>query len=250
MLFFLVPRPSLHFVPRRLMLFCVLALVAAAVFVRLGVWQIARLHERQARNAIVAAAQRSAPRPVLTLPRDTGEVHYHAATVEGRFDFEHELVLASRTHQGSPGVELVTPVRTAGSDTAVLVNRGWVYSPDGGAVDRARWREADSAHVTGYVELYAPDAGATTSPADARRVRRLSRSEIASKIPYPVASVYLVETGDTAGNAHPVRREIPVLDDGPHLGYAVQWFCFALVALGGAGAVVARERRGAGGATR
>jgi surfeit locus 1 family protein len=228
---------------RRTTLFCALAVVAAALFIRLGIWQVARLRERQGRNAIVAAAQRSTPRPVLSLPRDTGAVHYRPATADGRFDFEHELVLASRTHQGSPGVELLTPVRVAGTDTAVLVDRGWVYSPDGGTVDRARWRESDTAHVTGYVELYAPDAGATSAAADARRVRRVSRSEIAAKIPYPVADVYLVATSDTAGNAHPVRREIPVLDDGPHLGYAVQWFCFALVALGGAGAIVAHERK-------
>ena len=96
---------------RRTTLFCVLAVVAAALFIRLGIWQIARLHERQARNAIVAAAQRSTPLSVRSMPRDTGAVHYRPATVDGRFDFEHEVVLASRTHQGSPGVELVTPVR-------------------------------------------------------------------------------------------------------------------------------------------
>ena len=83
------------------------------------------------------------------LPRDTGGAHYRrGAPAIGRFDYEHELVLAGRTRQGSPGVELLTPVRVAGSDTAVLVNRGWVYSPDGATVDHARWREGDSARVT------------------------------------------------------------------------------------------------------
>jgi cytochrome oxidase assembly protein ShyY1 len=35
---------------------------------------------------------------------------------------------------------------------------------------------------------------------------------------------------------------MPVLDDGPHRSYAFQWFCFAAIALGGAIAVVRRER--------
>jgi surfeit locus 1 family protein len=228
---------------RRTILFCAFAVAAAALFVRLGFWQIDRLHEKRARNTVIAHQRDGAPLPISSIPRDTAEAHYRTASVAGRFDYEHELVVTSRTRRGAPGVELLTPVRVAGVDTAVLVNRGWVYSPDGGTVDRSRWREGDSAHVTGYVELYAPDAGATASATDPRIVRRVSRSEIAAKIPYPVAPFYLVYLGDTASAGHPSRREVPVLDDGPHATYAFQWFCFAAIALGGAAAVGWRERR-------
>jgi surfeit locus 1 family protein len=227
---------------RRSIIFCALGLIAAAVCVRLGLWQLARLHEKVQRNQAIAGQQKSAPVALLSLPRDTAAAHYRPATVSGRFDYDHELVLSGRTHQGSPGVELLTPVHVAGSDTAVLVNRGWVYSPDGGRVDRRRWHEADSGSVTGYVELYSADAGATASAADARIVRRVSRSEIASKIPYPVAPYYLVVTGDTADGAHPARRELPALDEGPHRSYAIQWFSFAAFALAGAVMVTLRER--------
>jgi surfeit locus 1 family protein len=227
-----------------MLLFCSLAIAAAALFIRLGFWQVARLHERQARNAVVAAQQRRTPIPFADLPRDTAAAHYRQARIVGRFDYEHELVLTSRTRHGSPGVELLTPVRVAGSDTAVLVDRGWVYSPDAGTVDRSRWRELDSASVIGYVETYTPDAGATTSATDPRIVRRLSRQQLAGKLPYPLAPYYLVSIGDSGSTTHPARREIPVLDDGPHRSYAVQWFSFAIIALGGAAAVVRRERRG------
>jgi surfeit locus 1 family protein len=230
------------------MLFCAFALVAAGLFLRLGFWQVSRLHERQTRNAGVAAQQRGAPIPFAALPRDTASAHYRPASLAGRYDYQHELVRASRTNNGSPGVELLTPVRIAGRDTAVLVNRGWVYSPDGGTVDLARWREGDSAQVTGYVELYTPDAGTTSSVSGPRIVRRVSRAEIAAKVPYPVAPFYVVavESPDSSGRHHPVRRVIPPLDDGSHRSYAIQWFSFALIALGGAAAVVAREQRARG----
>jgi len=224
------------------MIFCAFAVVAAAVFVRLGLWQLARLHAKVQRNAVIAAQQRSAPVRLAALPRDTAAAHYRRAVVSGQFDYEHELVVSGRTHQGSPGAELVTPLRPTGSDTAVLVNRGWVYSPDGASVDRARWRERDSGTVEGYVEQYAPDAG-TTAGADRRIIRRVSRRELASRIPYPLAPYYLVVTSDTAGASHPVRREMPILDDGPHRSYAIQWFAFAAIALVGAVVVVVRERR-------
>jgi len=227
---------------RRSIAFCALAVLAAATCVRLGVWQLARLHEKLRRNEIIAAQQRAAPVALATLPPDTGSAHYREATVTGRFDYEHELILSGRTHLGSPGVNLVTPVRLPGTDTAVLVNRGWVYSPDGGRADRARWREADSATVIGYVELYAPDAGVTRSINDPRIVRRVSRAEIASKIPYPVAPYYLVVTGDTADGPHPARNELPALDEGPHRSYAIQWFSFAALALAGGLMIFLRER--------
>ena len=227
---------------RRTLFFCALAVVAAALFVRLGFWQISRLHERRARNAVIAAQRLDAPVDFSALPRDTGAAHYRAAHVQGVYDYAHELVLASRTRQGSPGVEIFTPVRVASSDTAVLVDRGWVYSPDGASVDLSHWHEGDSAHVAGYVENYTPDDGVTTSAFGPRVVRRTSRSEIAAKVPFPVAPYFLIVTSDSAGRDHPARREAPVLDEGPHRSYAIQWFSFALIAIGGAAAVVFRER--------
>lgn len=227
---------------RRSIVFCALAVLATILFVRLGFWQLARLHEKLQRNAAIAVQQRQPPVQFASMPRDTAAAHYRRATVTGVFDYANELVLSSRTHQGSPGVELITPIRLAGSDTAVLVDRGWVYSPDGVSVDRSRWRERDSATVTAYVQQYAPDAGTTGAARDPRVVRRISRREVSSRIPYPLAPYYLVQTGDTA-SAHPVRREMPTLDDGPHRSYAIQWFFFAAIALGGALAVFWKERR-------
>lgn len=225
------------------MVFCAFAVLAAAIFIRLGFWQLERLHEKRARNAVIARQQRADTILATALPGDTGRVHYRSASATGRYDYSHELVLSGRTHQGSPGVELLTPLRLAGRDTAVLVNRGWVYSPDAGTVDLARWREKDSATVTGYWELFAPEMPVLArAPRDARTVRRMTRGEIEAKLPYPVAAYYLVATSvkDSAG---PARRDIPVLDDGPHMSYAMQWFFFAAISLGGAAVVALRERR-------
>jgi surfeit locus 1 family protein len=227
---------------RRSIVFCAFAVLAAALFVRLGFWQLARLRAKRERNDVIAAQQVAQPVQFASLPADTAAAHYRRAEVTGMYDFAHELVLAARSRQGSPGIEFLTPLRREGTDTAVLVNRGWVYSPDGASVDRARWREAERATVTGYVEQFGPDAPAGAASTDRLLVRRLNRREIAARIPYPVAPYYLVATGDTA-SSHPVRREMPVLDDGPHRGYAIQWFSFAAIALVGALAVVRRERR-------
>jgi len=220
------------------------AVVSAAVFVRLGIWQLHRLGERRARNTVISDRLREAERDAGSLAlTDTTGIRFRRVRVTGTPDYDHELILAARSHKGAPGVNLLTPVRLAGRDTAVLVNRGWVYSPDGATVDHARWRERDTSTVTGYIEVYAPDAGVTKVAREPRLVRRLSRGELAPRISYPLAPYYLVATGDSADGAHPARRELPALDEGPHRSYALQWFSFMAIALAGAGLVIARERR-------
>lgn len=227
--------------PRRILLFCALAIVAATLFLRLGFWQVARLKERQAWNANFTRQQTTRPVDFRRLPPDTAAAHYRGVQITGRFDYGHELILSPRTRRGSPGVELLTPVRLDGTDTVVLVNRGWVYSPDAATVDQARWREGDSANLLAYVQLYAADT-AMVKAANPRVIRRVTRAELAARLPYPVAPYFLIAVGDTADLLHPARRDLPALDEGPHRDYAIQWFIFAAIAVVGAGIVAWRDR--------
>src|SRR5262249_12350806 len=146
--------------------------------------------ERRARNALVVARLDSAAVDPRFLPRDSALARFRRVRVTGVPDYAHELIWATRTRQGSPGVNLLTPVREPGTDTAVLVNRGWVYSPDGSTIDAAKWRDRDSV-FTGYVEELPSKGGATfTSRPDV--VARLSYDVVAKRLPYPVAPVYVV----------------------------------------------------------
>ena len=225
----------------RLRLFVALAVVSAAVFIRLGVWQLSRREERRARNALVAARLDSIPVTVALLPKDTARARFRRVRLDGVPDYEHELVWAARTHKGSPGVNLLTPVRLPGSDTAILLNRGWVYSGDGATVDLTKWRDRDSTFI-GYVEELPSVAG--TSYADRPNViARLSHDAVARALPYPVATVYVIVLSDSAIAADRVARlSAPPLDEGPHLSYAFQWFAFATVALVGVGIVLRQSR--------
>lgn len=226
--------------PLRLRLFLAFAVIAAAVCIRLGFWQISRLHQRQARNALVRSRTDSAEADFFALPADTAVSRFRRVRVTGIPDYEHELIYAARTHRGSPGVNFLTPIRIPGRDTAVLLNRGWIYSPDGSTVDAAKWRERDST-FEGYVDIFPYPAGATyaTHP---NIVSRLGYDVVARAIPYPVAKTLVVMTGDSVMAEDRIARlTLPPLDEGSHRSYAIQWFGFALVALVGAGFVVKKS---------
>lgn len=226
--------------------FAVFALVVSAGCMRLGFWQLERLRERRASNAQVMARLGEAALPVERLP-DDGSVRFRRATATGTYDFDNEFVLTSRSRNGAPGVYIVTPLRRPGTDSAVLVNRGWAYAPDGMRVDLALFREDSSAVVEGFVEEFAVATGPVATSSVTRAVRRLDRDSLAARMPYPLAPVILVQQKDT-GEAVAVRRGTPVrvqpprLDEGPHLAYAIQWFGFALVGIAGSMLVLQRDR--------
>lgn len=230
---------------RRTTLYLLISAAAAALFVRLGIWQLSRLHERRALNAVVLARLAAPPASWRALPTDSGAVHYRRALVAGTYEFAREVVLANRQRDGSPGVNVVTPVRVAGTDTLVLVNRGWVYSPNGTAIDAARWREPDTTVVaSGWVEIPSRRAGDAALASTARAYRWLDVDALAKSFGAPVTPYYVVldPPRDSARRDVPVRLAAPALDEGPHKSYAVQWFSFASVAVVGA-VVYARSQR-------
>ncbi|MEX1186004.1 MAG: SURF1 family protein [Gemmatimonadaceae bacterium] len=224
------------------------ALLVVALFVRLGFWQLSRLRERQAYNAPIELRLGQQPVQLRNVPRDLEQARHRRVFVTGEYDFERELVLTLRSRQGSPGVNLLTPLRVAGSDTAILVNRGWIYAPDGVAADTRPWREDDPVDAVGYVRLLETGsrAGArTTGRLDA--VRRPHLPTIDSILPYPVAPYYVVLTSPGADPERtPPRAPPPALDEGSHRSYAMQWFVFALIAICGTAILVLRRRRQGG----
>jgi surfeit locus 1 family protein len=232
---------------RRNALFLITGALAVLGCIRLGLWQLDRLAGKRAVNAAVTERLSRAPVPVEQLPDDTSRVRYHRVELRGTFDFDREIALTSRVRRGAPGVWILTPLRRADSDTAVLVNRGWVYSADGAAVDFAAWREPAPATVRGWTDGFSGEPGHPVSAtSSSRAVHRLVLDSLRVRFPYPIAP-YIVVWSDTTTVVPeakvPVRLGLPSLGEGSHLSYAVQWFSFAAIgAIGMAAFLRARSR--------
>ncbi|HUR00539.1 MAG TPA: SURF1 family protein [Gemmatimonadaceae bacterium] len=213
----------------------ILSLIAvsfALVCISLGFWQLRRLSARQAQNDLLGSRRLAEPVALAELPADTALAHFRRVHVAGSPDYKQEITLTLRVRNGSPGVNIVTPLRQPGNDTAVLINRGWVYAPDGITVDTKGWRETDTLSGTGFVETF-PTQGAfpAPNPARPRSFRRLNRAELQKLFPYPIADYYVVLTDSGAAPHAPPRMEAAPLDEGPHRNYAIQWFSFAAISI-------------------
>jgi surfeit locus 1 family protein len=212
----------------------ILAVAFAGISISAGFWQLRRLAARRQANALLAA-RRSAPDvPPDSLPADTSVAHFRRVHVRGIYDHGQEIILTLRSRNGSPGVNILTPLLRPRKDTAILVNRGWVYSPDGMTVDTKPWREADTLNGRGYVETF-PTKGpfAPANPERPRSFRRLNRAELVKAFPYPIANYYIVLTDSAESSSVPPRVEPAPLDEGSHRNYAIQWFSFAVISIVG-----------------
>jgi surfeit locus 1 family protein len=217
--------------------FVALAVLSAAVFVRLGFWQLDRHAQRKSFNADRAARLALGPAPFDSVRR-LREGWLRQATLEGQPDSAREFLITGRSRHGSPGVYIMTPLRMSGNDTAVLVNRGWVYAPDAATADLNRWRESRTSFSGHTDTLPTPP---TAPQLKGRGLRSLSMAGVDSLLPYPFHSLYLVAHDSVPDS--PARLSQPVLDAGSHLSYAIQWFCFAAIAIGGAVIVWHKARR-------
>lgn len=210
----------------------VLSVVVAGICVRLGLWQLDRLAERRRVNAGLAGRLAAAPVVVRAAGVLADSLAERRVVIRGAPDYGRERVWSGRTFDGTPGVAIVTPVRLA-DGSAVLVDRGWAPSPDARTVDAVAVREGDTLDVVGLA-LHAPRARGDVDPA-----------VLADSFPYPLASLvvqWLPDGGAWSTSPLPVRRwPAPRLDDGPHRGYAFQWFAFAAIAIGGAVALLRRR---------
>lgn len=212
----------------------IFAISFAVISIALGFWQLRRLSARRQTNAVLAS-RRIAPRVELdSLPSDTAAAHFRRVHLRGVYDHAQEIVLTLRGRSGSPGINILTPLLRANKDTAVLVNRGWIYSPDGMTADTRPWHEADTLNGAGFVETF-PTKGpfAPPNPARPRSFRRLDRAQLQKAFPYPIANYYVVLTDSAQSSNVPPRVEPAPLDEGPHMLYAIQWFSFAVISIVG-----------------
>jgi surfeit locus 1 family protein len=213
----------------------IVVLIVAGACVRLGFWQLDRLQQRRARNAVLIQRMQTPPLLLERAPTDTAGLIYRRARIEGRFDHDRTIVLAGRSLRGVPGAHVLTPI-LLGRTTAVLVNLGWLPAADGATVNLDSLEHPPKAVITGWVlpfpRAQRPVTLTTSTDSAFQHVWfTIDPEAIRRQVPYALGAIQVQAAPDTAAPPYPIRLAAPETDEGPHLGYAIQWFSFAAIAL-------------------
>jgi surfeit locus 1 family protein len=142
---------------------------------------------------------------------------------------------------GVPGVHLVTPLILEGNSAAVLVDRGWIPIENSSPDSRTQFRQEGTVDLEGIAMPSVPEPGiawlADPTPdteegrLDAWRILNVDR--IQDQLPYLILPFFVELSASPEAAGLPQPESGLDLSEGPHLGYAIQWFAFSLIAVAG-----------------
>ncbi len=234
------------------MVIATLAGVAAAL--ALGFWQLDRADQKKAMQRAIDERAREAPLATAALPSAAEPpapgLEHRRADLAGRWDVAHTVYLDNRVMDGHTGFYVVTPLKLAGRDEAILVQRGW-------APRNAARREAlppvvtptGDVRIAGRLALSASRAYALGQDAQGGPIRQnVDLAAFQAETGLRLLPLVLLQTEpDAATGAAPgaggvngadgadgLRRHWPppAVDVHKHYGYAFQWFALAALILG------------------
>jgi len=202
-----------------------------------------RLQQRRDHNARLSAGMAQPPLNMnQALPPDLTAMEYRGVELTGTYDGSQEILLRNQYQDGQPGYHLVTPFVIDGSRQAVLVDRGWIPLDQGKPDQRKVFQQSGPVTLKGVLRrsqpepifLAGPDPQLEAGQARLDAWSFLNLERIGPQIPYALLPVYVALSPDAANTGLPQPAVLDVdLSEGPHLGYAIQWFIFASILLAG-----------------
>ncbi|WP_020077547.1 SURF1 family protein [Cryocola sp. 340MFSha3.1] len=235
---------------RRWLGYLAFAIVFAIACGFLSNWQLARSKEAAAANALVTANFDQSPVPLAdelpTLGAYSPKQEWKRVTVTGTYERDKQLLVRNRPFNGSPGFEVLTPLRTA-DGSLFIVDRGWV--PTGNTTDSPdHVPAAPAGTVTVVARLKASEPAIAGRTATGDQVGTIQLSVVKEKL--GGADVYtgaygLLASEDPAPATAPTPTVTspPTQDEGLHWSYMIQWIIFALIGFFGLGYALVTEYR-------
>ena len=203
------------------------------VFISLGFWQLNRAEEKR---QILDLQQKRLAMPVLPvkqLPDKLSDIEYRKLSIIGRFLNEYHIYIDNKIHSGQVGYQVITPLSLSGSDTVILVNRGWIKSTG----DRRQLPKV--APVEGEVKILGTIKVRTKDIAGFSKHNRLGNEwpalvlwpdpeQLDQDIPGEVARFVLLQDKEPQDQ---FTREWVFINSSPEksISYAMQWFSFAVL---------------------
>ncbi len=202
------------------------ALLALLATAALGRWQLGRAAQKEAlQMAIEARGSLPAIDAVsLVAAVDTDSLLHRRIEAVGHWVGERTVFLDNRPLNGRAGFYVVTPLRLQGSDTVLLVQRGWVPRNF-----EDRTRVPTIATPAGLVQVHGRIAPAPSklyemgAPETGPIRQNLDLAQFRAETGLALAPVSLQQT---AGAGDGLARDWPKIGSGveKHYGYAFQWF--------------------------
>ncbi len=210
------------------------------ICIKLGMWQY---NKADARRTLQSQLNTSLNEPAVALPAKISALEgwrYKRVKFTGTYDTRYQLLLDNQVHNTVAGYHVLTPMQVDGSDAYVLINRGWIERSTAkvGEVLKAPTIETPlgKQQIEGDIGMPANKFFTMDTPPDAAEKwqlvwQNLDMARYAKSVPFTMQP-YVVRLS-ASSNAGGFVRDWPPPGERVHmhLGYAYQWFGFALTLL-------------------
>lgn len=213
-----------------------LLVVVVVSFYQLGMWQLGVSSNKAARElAATQAARPTEPLSTVTGPHEPFPAYGAGmpVSVEGEYDASLQFLVPDRLLEGAQGYWVVTPLRTDDSGESALlpVVRGFVTDPE----DADRPDAVAGLRLTGTLAPSESDITTGSLPAGHRGA--IDSADLVNLWDEPIYNgfLFLVDEAPPVTSTDVMRVPPPVFGesgiDPRNVGYALQWFVFALFAV-------------------
>lgn len=207
-------------------------LIGVALFLRLAWWQWDKAERAQ---ATMEHLEQRIGTGALTLGSRLVEADAFAnrsVTVRGRYDASAQFFIDNQQHQGAPGLHVITPLRIEGTETRVLVNRGWIgWGASRDTLPRvAVPPEEVIVHGVAHVPSTKKRRWVSEEIGTSAQLKtRLDLERYQQEFGHPVQPIVILQNADDANDNLIRRWPTPENKTAMHQGYAVQWVLVAIV---------------------
>lgn len=211
-------------------------LVALAILLGLGTWQLYRLQWKEALITEIAARQKAAPASLAGVERMAKagtDIDYLPATASGTFDHAHEQYFFA-TDEGKVGYHVYTPLRLA-DGRSVFVNRGFVPEALKDPSGRVTGQSEGVVTVTGLARARLEDKPSWVVPENEPQKKLyfwkdLHAMAADASIPPDRLVPFFIDAGSAPNPGGWPKGGVTQLDlPNNHLSYALTWYGLAAV---------------------
>lgn len=204
-------------------------LLVMALCIKLGLWQYDKAQAKQALQTRLEAGAQLAP---VDLPQTiTEDWRYRRVKFTGIYEPKYQILLDNQVENNVVGYHVMTPIKLEGVNQYVLVDRGWIV----GSLDRKVPEvnaPAGKQEVVGDIFFPLTKAFTLEMPATEGKWQTVWQNMDLARYAKAVASDVkpFVVRLDAQSKAGGYSRNWPKPGERVtmHLGYAYQWFGFAL----------------------
>lgn len=211
-------------------------LIVMAICIKLGLWQYDKAGTKQALQQRLEQAMQMAP---VSLPQTITDIEgwrYRRVKFVGTYEPRYQVLLDNQVENTVVGYHVLTPLHLAGAKQFVLIDRGWVAAASNRqapAIDTPTGEQQIEGDIAiPLAKFFTLESPATADSRWQAVWQHVDMARYAKAVPFAIKP-YLVRL-DPQSKAGGYSRNWPKPGERVtmHLGYAYQWFGFALTLLG------------------